>query len=118
MRVEIEKRHIDSYERIAREVNKAIKTKVGLKVQKGKYESALIQRDVSVESKKKRLTNNLHELIIKTFSVNIKLINIKTLGKIKENIALIRRILHKIKSINCINYFLHVIIIYAYCISL
>jgi len=98
MRVDIEKRHIDSYERIAKEANMAIKR--DLKLKKNGYKKLLLQKDISVENKKKRLVENLHELIISTFSVNIKQVNNKTLEKVKANIELIRYIIHKVKSIN------------------
>ena len=101
MRVDIEKRHIDSYERIAREANKAIK-KVSLKIPKTKYKRILFQTDISVEDKKKKLAKILHELIINTFSVNINQIKNKkkVLDDLKINISLIRGIIHKIKAIN------------------
>ena len=101
MRVGIEKRHIDSYKRLAREANKSIK-KVNLKVQKSKYERALLQKDISVENKKKKLAKHLHELIITTFSVDINKIKKKkeAMENLKGNIELIRYILQKIKSIN------------------
>ena len=88
MRVDIEKGHIGSYERIAKEANRAIKR--DLKLKKNGYKKLLLQKDISVENKKKRLVENLHELIISTFSVNIKQVNNKTLGKVKTNIELIR----------------------------
>ena len=96
MRVEIEKRHIDSYERIVREANKAIKNPV--KAQKTEYKLALVQKDISVENKKKRLAKSLHELIISSLSIDIsKKIKIENL---KADIELIRYIIHKIKTIN------------------
>jgi len=98
MRVVIEKEHIGSYERIAKEANRAIKR--ASKLKKNGYKKLLLQKDISVENKKKRLVENLHELIISTFSVNIKQVNNKTLEKVKANIELIRYIIHKIKSIN------------------
>jgi len=101
MRVDIEKRHIDSYKRIAREANRAIK-KVSLKIPKTKYKRILFQTDISAESKKKQLVKSLHELIINTFSTSIKEIKKgkKGMGKVKENIELIRYVIHKIKAIN------------------
>ena len=71
MRVDIEKRHIDSYKGIAKDVNNAFKKKVNLKIQKNKFEKILIRKDISAENKKKQLVKSLHELIISTFSVNI-----------------------------------------------
>jgi len=97
MRVDIEKRHIAGYEKIAREVNRAVK-KTTLKAKKSKYAQAVVQKDISVENKKKKLAKNLHELIISTFSVNINK-KIAT-DSLKANIEMIRYIIHKIKSIN------------------
>lgn len=100
MRVDIEKRHIDSYIRIAREANKSIKSS-SLKVQKGKYERILLRKDISAENKKKKLAKNLHELIINTFSINIdKIKNKKGIKDFKANVWLIRETIHKIKAIN------------------
>ncbi|MCH8003603.1 MAG: hypothetical protein IH934_03135 [Nanoarchaeota archaeon] len=101
MRVDIEKGHIDSYKRIAREANRAIK-RVSLKIPKTKYKRILFQTDISVEDKKKKLTKILHELIISTFAVNIKQIKKKkkALDDLKINILVIRGIIHKIKAIN------------------
>jgi|TARA_B100001964_G_C14258388_1_gene613748 hypothetical protein len=101
MRVDIEKRYMGSYGRIAREANKSIK-RVNLKIQKGKYQKLLSRKDISAETKKKKLARSLHELIINTFSVNINKIKNKkrTIDCLKANIALIREIIHKIKAIN------------------
>jgi len=97
MRVEIEKRHIDSYESIAREANKAVKKAI-LKAKKSKYQKVLIEKNISAEGKKKRLAKSLHELIISTFSIDInKKIKVDNL---KANIELIRYIIHKIDAIN------------------
>ena len=99
MRVDIEKRYMGSYGRIAREANKSIK-RVNLKIQKGKYQKLLSRKDISAETKKKKLARSLHELIINTFSVNINKIKNKkrTIDCLKANIALIREIIHKIKK--------------------
>jgi len=101
MRVDIEKRHIDSYEGIIREANKAVKTPRP-KVKKSEFQKELLEKNISAENKKKRLVKNLHELIINTFSVNINQIKNKKgmLNGVKANIELIRYILHKIEAIN------------------
>ena len=57
MRVDIEKRHIDSYKRVIREANNTIK-RGSLKAQKNKYERILFQKDISVETKEKRLAKS------------------------------------------------------------
>src|SRR3989338_2071505 len=99
MRVDIEKRHIDSYERIAREANKAVKKGIQ-KIQKARYKHALFQQDISAENKKSRLAESLHELIISTFSVDAGKIKNKkkAIEGLRLNIALIRVIIHKIKA--------------------
>ena len=102
MRVDIEKRHIDSYKGIAKDVNNALNKKVNLKVQRSKFEKILIRRDISAENKKKQLVKSLHELIISTFSVNINKVENqkKVMNNLKRSTELIRYVLHKIKSIN------------------
>ena len=102
MRVGLEKRYVDSYKRIAREANKAIKKKAIFKVQRSKYEINLLTKNISVENKKKRLRKHLHELIVNTFSINLNQIKKKKylLESIKQNIHLIRKIIDKIKAIN------------------
>lgn len=100
MRVDIEKRHIDSYTRIASEANKAVKR--AAKIKKPKYEQALLQKDISAENKKKNLVKSLHNAIISAFSLDIRQIKNKKkeLEALKKNTALIRLIIHKLNSIN------------------
>ena len=95
MRVDIEEGHIGSYERIAREANKAI-NKSNSKFQRNKYERILLRQDISAENKKKILAESLHELIVKTFSVKIKEAKANSfIENLKANIALIRKIRNK-----------------------
>lgn len=98
MRVGIEKRYIDSYKKIAREANKALKKKV--KISRSKYEKALFANNISVENKKKKLAKYLHNTIISSFSIYPKQIKKKSIGNLKKNVLLIRAIIHKINSIN------------------
>ncbi|MDP3765024.1 MAG: hypothetical protein Q8R04_00775 [Nanoarchaeota archaeon] len=99
MRVDIEKRHIGSYERIAREANKAVRSSVKVNIKK--FQKALLQQNISAEDKKKRLAKILHELVISTFSLDAsKIRGKKTIENIKLNISLIRDIIQKIKAIN------------------
>jgi hypothetical protein len=93
MRVDIEEEYVDSYNKIVKEANGKI-----VKIQKDKCERVLLRKDISAESKKKELVKNLHGLIISTFS--IKKFNNKALENVKANVGLIRKVLHKIKSIN------------------
>ncbi|MBW2976809.1 hypothetical protein KY347_05170 [Candidatus Woesearchaeota archaeon] len=100
MRVDIEKRRIGSYESIIRDANKSMKSAV-LKTQRDKCQKALFQKNISIENKKKRLAKSLHELVITTFSANVsKLRGKRKIEEIRADIALIRKIIHKIKSIN------------------
>ena len=73
MRVDIERRHLDSYKIIAQDANKALKAQRAAKT--GKYKRLVEQRNISVENKKEKLAKSLHELIIKAFSINISRIN-------------------------------------------
>ncbi|MBI2135383.1 hypothetical protein HYU09_05310 [Candidatus Woesearchaeota archaeon] len=101
MRVGIEKRYIDSYRNIAREVNRIVKgSKKALK--KGKYRKDLLSTNISVENKKKKLAKALHDLILRAFSVDIRKAknSRKALQSVKEHVALIREIIQKIKSLN------------------
>jgi len=102
MRVGLEKRHVDSYKKIAREANKAIKKKASFKATRSKYERNLLTKNISIENKKKKLAKHLHELIISTFSISVKQIKKKKylLENLKQNIHIIRAIIDKIKAIN------------------
>ena len=100
MRVDIEKRHLDSYKSIALDANKALKRQKAAKTEK--YRRLVEQRNISVEHKKEKLAKSLHELIIKSFSINISRINERkrAVKSFKANIDLIRIIVRKIESIN------------------
>lgn len=103
MRVDIEKRHLDSYRSIAHDANKALKAQKAAKT--GKYNLLVEQRNISVENKKERLAKSLHELIIKAFSININKASgrQKAVKSFKANTDLIRGIA---KKIQCINHYL------------
>ncbi len=100
MRVDIEKRHLDSYRGIAQDANKALKSRNALKT--GRYKKLIEQRDISIEHKKEKLAKSLHELIIKSFSTDIKKISgrKKALKGFKANTDMIRSVVKKIESIN------------------
>ena len=104
MRVGIEKRYIDSYRNIAREVNNIVNiVKRGKKaLKKETYRKALLSTNISVENKKKKLAKALHELILHAFSIDIRKVknSKKALQSVKGHIALIREVIHKIKSLN------------------
>jgi len=100
MRVEVEKRYIDSYKNIAKDANKAIKKKTKFKAPKEKYEKILLTKNISVEAKKKKLAKCLYELIVQTYSIETHNLNEHTIGRLKENIQAMRDIIRKIKDIN------------------
>jgi len=100
MRVDIEKRYIDSYRKIARESNKASAT-APFKARKDKYLKSIMQRNIGIEGKKKKLINHLHELVINTFSADIAKIGTKkAIENFRANMELIRNVIQKIKAIN------------------
>lgn len=101
MRVVIEKKHLECYSRIAKEVNIEAKrhTEDGKKVE---YEKLIEQKNISMENKKKRLAKALHKVIIKTFSLDISKIRDKKreIDKLKENADIIRKVIQKLADIN------------------
>ena len=100
MRVDIEKRHIDSYRKIAQQANK-FAGKAPFKAHSDKYQKSIMQRNISAENKKKALIRHLHELMISTFSADISKISRKrTIEAFRANTELIRLIIQKIKAIN------------------
>ena len=100
MRVDIEKRHIDSYKRVAQQANKAA-GKAPFKAHSDKYKKSVMQFNISAENKKKMLIRHLHELVISTFSADMSRISLKkSIVAFKANSELIRLIIQKIKSIN------------------
>ncbi|MBI2651351.1 hypothetical protein HYX01_02690 [Candidatus Woesearchaeota archaeon] len=101
MRVDLERGHIQSYEQIAKEANESNRNaKKAKTIEKDAYERALLQKNTSAENKKRRLVKLLHQLIISAFSLNTSNAKAKRIGHIKENADLIRKVIHKIKSIN------------------
>jgi len=95
MRVGFEKVHMSTYKKLVRDANIIIRKKST--VQKDKYKKALINQNISVEEKKRKLTKGLHELILHAFSVhNSK----KAIQNAKLNVRLIRNIIDKLKTIN------------------
>lgn len=100
MRVDIEKRCIGSYRRIAQQANK-VAGKAPFKAHSDKYQKSIMQRNISAESKKKALIRHLHELVISTFSADISKISRKNAIEVfRANAELIRHIIQKIRAIN------------------
>jgi hypothetical protein len=103
MRVEVDKTHKASYTKLAAEINKYAKRfKPGnYKIAKG-YGGILLDKDVSVEKKKKDLTERLHELVVRTFSIDLNKLYSKrvALNTLKGNIKVLREFVNKLRDIN------------------
>ncbi len=100
MRVDIEKRHIDSYRKIAQQANKFAR-KALFKANSDKYQKSVMQLNISAENKKKRLIRHLSELVISTFSADTKKMGRKgSIEAFRANAEVIRSIIQKIKAIN------------------
>ena len=100
MRVDVEKRHIDSYKRVAQQANKAA-GKALFKAHSDKYQKSVMRLNISAENKKKILVRHLHELVINTFSADLSRISRKkAIEAFRANTQLIRIVIQKIKAIN------------------
>ncbi len=95
------------HEQIVKEINKEI-ARFSLDsylLNKEKYERELVKINISIEEKRARLMNILHEMIIKTFSVYPKIHDKKkVLPGLKSNSDLIRSFIAKLRDVN---YYLH-----------
>ncbi|MBS3097559.1 hypothetical protein J4209_02065 [Candidatus Woesearchaeota archaeon] len=103
MAISIEKKHAEIYAKVADEANKASKrfSNKGYKTKPTVYEKLLNKKDVTIEKKKKELADNLHKLIVKTFSVCIKKIKTKKIIEdLKTNLKLLRLLIDKLGDIN------------------
>lgn len=98
MRVGIEKRYLESYKNVARDANRLLRGKKP--ISKAVYERTISTREISIEKKKASLAKALHDLVLHTFSADIKKGKAKTLRRIKNNVSLIRSIIQKLKDIN------------------
>jgi len=96
MRVGLEKSYIDTFQSLVKDANKLIKKKP--KLQDKAYRKALVSNNLSIEKKKQKLIKALHDIILHTFSINIKKpIKIEI---VKQRASLIRELIDKIKSLN------------------
>lgn len=98
MRVGIEKRYLESYKLIVDDANRLLKGRKTL--DKSGYGKTISSRETTIEKKKAKLAKALHDLILHTFSADIKKRKAKTLRRIKNNVSLIRAVIHKLKDIN------------------
>ena len=104
MRVDIEESHLDIYKKLAEDINNAAKKfKIkSHKINHGPYQALLSNTDITVEKKKKGLVDCLHRDLVKTFSVDISGVSSKNslLEGLKNNLAILRAIVNKLRSIN------------------
>ena len=104
MRVDIEESHSKIFKNLARDINIAarkftIKTH---KVSPKAYKNLLFNTNTSIEKKKKALVEHLHNLLVKTFSIETRKIKSKKalLEGLKNNLMILRAIINKLRSIN------------------
>ncbi|MBW2983896.1 hypothetical protein KY361_02175 [Candidatus Woesearchaeota archaeon] len=103
MAVGIEHGHLKICDDFAKEVNRLIGrfSPKSYRINSGKYESLLRKKNLTIESKKKKLLKALHEVVLHALSVDIH--NVKP-GKIVDdlriNIRIIRAIITKLRDIN------------------
>lgn len=104
MKIKIEKRQKEIYNRLISEVNKISKkfSPKKYRLDTTKHKKSLKRDDISVEKKKRELKNHLYDLIIKTFSINFDKVEDKKriLEEMKNNMEMLRELVEKIRSIN------------------
>lgn len=101
MRVVLNQKHLGLNKKLAKESNKLIKSFNTEKYSKMEnIDDILLKRDTSVEKKKSILVRNLHNAILKTFSIDKKKFNKKLLNSLKKRLTNVRRIIIKLRSIN------------------
>ncbi len=104
MQIKIEKRLKEIGDRLITSINKTSKkfSQNRYKINVNKYKRSLSKDDISIEKKKKELKNHIHDLIIKTFSINIDKVKDKKrlLEEMKNNLNMLRELVIKIRGIN------------------
>ncbi|MFC1769292.1 hypothetical protein ACFLZX_06035 [Nanoarchaeota archaeon] len=98
---------MNAHDRIISQINRNVgQFKVdSYPINQKKYEKQLFAIDISIEKKRKVIMKNLHDLVIKTFSINPKIHNKKAIiTGMKGNIDLIRGHVIKLRDLN---YYLH-----------
>ena len=101
MRVVISQKHISLNERLAKESNKLTGSFNNRHYSKFKdVDAILLKRDVSVEKKKNILMMELHDFIVRSFSIDKKKFSKKGFGSFKKRLHSIRKIIIKLRSIN------------------
>ena len=101
MRVEINQNHLKLNDSLARQINQLSARFDNKNYSKiGNIDRMLLEQDVSVEKKKQLLIKNLHELAVKTFSINKKKFSGRDLGSLKKRLHNLRRIIIRLRGIN------------------
>jgi len=104
MKIKIEKKHKDIYNKLIGNVNRTSKkfSPRKYRIYTEKYKKSLSKDNISIEKKKKELKNHLYDLIIKTFSIDLDKIKDKKiiLEELKNNLNMLRELVVKIRSIN------------------
>ena len=97
----ISKNHLGLNESLARESNRLSgKFNARHYAQIWDIDCMLLKKDTSVEKKKHMLIGELHNSILKTFSVDKKKFGKRELGSLKKRLHAIRKIIIKLRSIN------------------
>ncbi len=94
-------KHLGLNERLAKESNKlasSFNTRHYSKIKD--VDAILLKSDVSVEKKKNILMMELHDFIVRSFSIDKKKFSKKDFGSFKKRLHSIRKIIIKLRSIN------------------
>lgn len=101
MRVEISSKHLSISRRLAGEMNllsKKFNYKDYSKIED--IDNVLLNRDISVEAKKRLLIGKLHSLVAKTFAIDKGKITKKRFSPLASRLLSIRKIVIKMRSLN------------------
>lgn len=101
MRVGISQKHLSISHRLAGELNRLsgkFSSREYSKIEN--IDNVLVNRDISVEKKKRLLVEKLHKLVAKTFAIDKRKITQSMLKPLGARLAGIRRIVIKLRSLN------------------
>lgn len=101
MRVAISENHLKLHNKLIRETNLLSKNFSAKAYSKTENIDRLLRRqDISAESKKQLLAKKLHDLVLRTFSIDRKKFSNKNFDSFKKRLQDIRKIIIKLRSIN------------------
>ncbi len=101
MRVAINQNHLSLSRRLSGESNRLVEkfdSRAYSRV--ASVDSLLLNRDISVEKKKRMLIKKLHEAIATAFSIDREKLNKRAFESLKKRLGIIRRIVIKLRGIN------------------